>query len=85
MFAALGDDLPLTTRGLLILSDSLRITPQYWVAGGQWVLPDSAIIGVLLIGEGSYFFVPGLHGIEQSIRLLFYARSMMIMLKSGMQ
>ena len=85
MFAALGDDLPLTTRGLLILSDTLRTTPQYWIAGVVVVILAfsyywrSADWGRILI------FIPGLHGIEQAIRLLFYSRSMMIMLKSGTQ
>ncbi len=85
MFAALGDDLPLTTRGLLILSDSLRTTPQYWVAGGAVGIAGFGYYWRIADWGRILFFVPGLHGIEQSIRLLFYARSMMIMLKSGMQ
>ena len=85
MFAALGDDLPVTTRGLLILSDSLRTSPQYWIAGVVVVILTFSYFWRYADWGKILFFIPGLHGIEQAIRLLFYARSMMIMLKSGTQ
>lgn len=85
MFLSSADDLPWSTIGLIFLSDSLRYTPHYWIIGGI-----GAILFVLYFhrsfGWGWLLrFIPGFYAIERSTRLLFYARSMMIMLKSGTQ
>ncbi|MBF0286618.1 MAG: type II secretion system F family protein [SAR324 cluster bacterium] len=85
MFLSSASDLPWSTMGLIVLSDSLRHSPQYWVIGSI-----GAIVFVLYVhrsfGWGWLLrFIPGFHTIEESIRLLFYARSMMISLKAGTQ
>lgn len=83
MFLALGEDLPALTKGIVWLSDSLINNPHYWILGGIGV--GGGIVYLSKWIEWGWFlqFIPVVRKIEHSIRLLFYARSMMIMLQSG--
>ncbi len=85
MFISLGDDLPLTTKGMILLSDSLRFTPEYWLIGCLGVVAGVGYFYRFIDWGLVLQFIPGFYVIEKSIRLLFYARSMMIMLKSGIK
>ena len=83
MYAGLGEDLFWLTRALVKLSDSLRFNPEAWILG---TLFSGAIIIFVYRMFGWYWFlnlIPGGKRLQQSVQMLFYSRSMEIMLLTG--
>ena len=83
MYAGLGEDLFWLTRALVKLSDSLRFNPEAWILG---TLFSGAIIVCVYRLFGWYWLlnlIPGGKRLQQSIQMLFYSRSMEIMLLTG--
>ena len=83
MYAGLGEDLFWLTRALVKLSDSLRFNPEAWILG---TLFCGAIIVFVYRLFGWYWLlnlIPGGKRLQQSVQMLFYSRSMEIMLLTG--
>ena len=83
MYAGLGEDLFWLTRALVKLSDSLRFNPEAWILG---TLFSGAIIVFVYRLFGWYWLlnlIPGGKRLQQSVQMLFYSRSMEIMLLTG--
>ena len=83
MYAGLGDDLFWLTRALVKLSDSLRFNPEAWIVGTMF---SGAIIIFVYQMFGWYWLlnlIPGGKRLQQSVQMLFYSRSMEIMLLTG--
>lgn len=83
MYAGLGEDLFWLTRALVKLSDSLRFNPEAWILG---TLFSGAIIVCVYRLFGWYWLlnlIPGGKRLQQSVQMLFYSRSMEIMLLTG--
>jgi len=83
MYAGLGEDLFWLTRALVKLSDSLRFNPEAWILG---TLFSGAIIIFVYRMFGWYWLlnlIPGGKRLQQSVQMLFYSRSMEIMLLTG--
>ena len=83
MYAGLGDDLFWLTRALVKLSDSLRFNPEAWILG---TLFSGAIVIFVYRMFGWYWLlnlIPGGKRLQQSVQMLFYSRSMEIMLLTG--
>ena len=83
MYAGLGEDLFWLTRALVKLSDSLRFNPEAWILG---TLFSGAIIVFVYRMFGWYWLfnlIPGGKRLQQSVQMLFYSRSMEIMLLTG--
>ena len=83
MYAGLGEDLFWLTWALVKLSDSLRFNPEAWILG---TLFSGAIIVCVYRLFGWYWLlnlIPGGKRLQQSIQMLFYSRSMEIMLLTG--
>ena len=83
MYAGLGEDLFWLTRALVKLSDSLRFNPEAWILG---TLFSGAIIVFVYRLFGWYWLlnlIPGGKRLQQSVQMLFYRRSMEIMLLTG--
>jgi len=83
MYAGLGEDLFWLTRALVKLSDSLRFNPEAWILG---TLFCGAIIVFVYRLFGWYWLlnlIPGGKRFQQSVQMLFYSRSMEIMLLTG--
>jgi len=83
MYAGLGEDLFWLTRALVKLSDSLRFNPEAWILG---TLFCGAIIVFVYRLFGWYWLlnlIPGGKRLQQSVQMLFYSRSMGIMLLTG--
>ena len=83
MYAGLGEDLFWLTQALVKLSDSLRFNPEAWILG---TLFSGAIIVCVYRLFGWYWLlnlIPGGKRLQQSIQMLFYSRSMEIMLLTG--
>lgn len=85
MFLSSGNELPLTTKALIFLSDSLRFSPEYWIIGCLGGIVGGIYVFRSIDWGRILVFIPIFRGMEKSIRLLFYARSMMIMLQSGVK
>ena len=83
MYAGLGEDLFWLTRALVKLSDSLRFNPEAWILGT--LFPGAIIVFVYRL-FGWYWLlnlIPGGKRLQQSVQMLFYSRSMEIMLLTG--
>ena len=83
MYAGLGEDLFWLTRALVKLSDSLRFNPEAWILGSLF---SGAIIVFVYRLFGWYWLlnlIPGGKRLQQSVQMLFYSRSMEIMLLTG--
>jgi len=83
MYAGLGEDPFWLTRALVKLSDSLRFNPEAWILG---TLFSGAIIVFVYRLFGWYWLlnlIPGGKRLQQSVQMLFYSRSMEIMLLTG--
>jgi len=83
MYAGLGEDLFWLTRALVKLSDSLRFNPEAWILG---TLFSGAIIVFVYRLFGWYWLlnlIPGGKRLQKSVQMLFYSRSMEIMLLTG--
>ena len=85
MFLASPNALPLTTKGMILLSDSLREAPEYWVLAAAGMGGLVAYVSRWVDWRRGLAFIPLLRGMEKSTRLLFYARSMTIMLQAGVK
>ena len=83
MYAGLGEDLFWLTRALVKLSDSLRFNPEAWILGSLF---SGALIVFVYRLFGWYWLlnlIPGGKRLQQSVQMLFYSRSMEIMLLTG--
>ena len=83
MYAGLGEDLFWLTRALVKLSDSLLFNPEAWILG---ILFSGAIIVFVYRLFGWYWLlnlIPGGKRLQKSVQMLFYSRSMEIMLLTG--
>ena len=83
MYSGLGDELFWLTCLLVDFSDSLRINPAKLFLG---TLLFAAVIYVFYRTVGGYWLlnlIPGGKHVQEKIRLLFYSRSMEIMLSTG--
>ena len=83
MYAGLGEDLFWLTQALVKLSDSLRFNPEAWILG---TLFSGIIIVCVYRLFGWYWLlnlIPGGKRLQQSVQMLFYSRSMEIMLLTG--
>ncbi|MBF0279093.1 MAG: type II secretion system F family protein [SAR324 cluster bacterium] len=85
LFISQGSELPVTTRGMIFLSDSLRYTPEYWGIVSLALIAGAVFLFRYLDWSRILLLIPGFRSVEKSIHLLFYARSMLIMLKSGIK
>ncbi len=85
MYGVLGQDLFWLTRGMVILSNSMHEYPWRWLLGclsaAGLILFNSRLFGWRWL----LAFLPGIRNLEQSVRMLFYARSLEIMLRSGVR
>ena len=83
MYAGLGEDLFWLTQALVKLSDSLRFNPEAWILGTLF----SVIIIVCVYRLFGWYWllnlIPGGKRLQQSVQMLFYSRSMEIMLLTG--
>ena len=83
MYAGLGENLFWLTRALVKLSDSLRFNPEAWILGSMF---SGALIVFVYRLFGWYWLlnlIPGGKRLQQSVQMLFYSRSMEIMLLTG--
>ena len=83
MYVGLGEDLFWLTRALVKLSDSLRFNPEAWILGSLF---SGALIVFVYRLFGWYWLlnlIPGGKRLQQSVQMLFYSRSMEIMLLTG--
>ena len=83
MYAGLGEDLFWLTRALVKLSDSLRFNPEAWILGSLF---SGALVVFVYRLFGWYWLlnlIPGGKRLQQSVQMLFYSRSMEIMLLTG--
>ena len=83
MYVGLGEDLFWLTRALVKLSDSLRFNPEAWILGSLF---SGALIVFVYRLFGWYWLlnlIPGGKRLQQSVQMLFYSRSMGIMLLTG--
>ena len=83
MYAGLGEDLFWLTRALVKLSDSLRFNPEAWILGSLF---SGGLIVFVYRLFGWYWLlnlIPGGKRLQQSVQMLFYSRSMEIMLLTG--
>lgn len=85
MFLASQKALPLTTQSMIFLSDSLWGVPEYWFLGAGGMALLAAYVSRWMDWGRVLSFIPVFRGMEKSIRLLFYARSMTIMLQAGVK
>jgi len=83
MFISLGDDLPSTTKVMMALSDSIRFDPVFWITGCVVTIAGLKYIDGRWGWGWILRFIPGFYAIEHATKLLFYSRSMAIMLRSG--
>ncbi|MGK5090479.1 type II secretion system F family protein [Deltaproteobacteria bacterium TL4] len=83
MFLSLKGNLPASTKGMIMLSDSLRFYPFYWVVGG--IICMFGVWYFYRLKGGTCFinFFPGGRKIVKSSMLYTYANSLNMMLKSG--
>ena len=83
-FASFKSELPLSTQIVIAMSNSLRTKPLFWLLGGGFI-----ILGVRSLHHylGFYSFlriIPFFAKMEQTIQILFYARSMSLTIQSGL-
>lgn len=83
MYSGLGDELFWLTRLLVQLSDSLRSRPQSWMLAALLFAAAVAVVHKLLGWYWLLNLIPGGKRLQESVSLLFYSRSMEIMLLSG--
>lgn len=83
MYGAMGDDLFWVTKGLLALSDSMRFNSLYWILGASGTVIFLMLLNRRIGWKWLLYLFPGGSKIIHATRMLFYSRSIEIMLNSG--